>query len=57
IVQLPYYLPDWNTLSKTDNEPAFQKVLLGTLSAREFLDRMADAFDTAQAEWLRQQAG
>ncbi|GAA2276702.1 sugar-binding protein [Streptomyces ruber] len=51
IVQLPYYLPDWNTLSKTDNEPNFQKVLLGDMSAKEFLDTMADQLNEAQAEW------
>ncbi|WP_320777550.1 sugar ABC transporter substrate-binding protein [Streptomyces sp. CRN 30] len=51
IVQLPYYLPDWNTLSKTDNEPNFQKVLLGDMSAKDFLDTMAGQLNEAQAEW------
>ncbi|MFH9662222.1 ABC transporter substrate-binding protein [Streptomyces sp. NPDC017248] len=51
IVQLPYYLPDWNTLSKADNEPNLQKVLLGKLSAKEFLDTLADQLNTAQADW------
>ncbi|KOX00168.1 sugar-binding protein [Streptomyces sp. NRRL B-1140] len=54
IVQLPYYLPDWNTISKADNEPAFQKVLLGDMSAKEFLDKMADQLNEAQAEWDQQ---
>jgi multiple sugar transport system substrate-binding protein len=56
IVQLPYYLPDWNTISKADNEPNFQKVLLGKMSAKEFLDTLADQLNKAQAEW-KQQAG
>ncbi|MCX2182832.1 sugar ABC transporter substrate-binding protein [Streptomyces sp. SKN60] len=51
IVQLPYYLPDWNTISKADNEPAFQKVLLGTMSAKDFLDDLAEQLNKAQAEW------
>ncbi|WBB60091.1 sugar ABC transporter substrate-binding protein [Streptomyces sp. WMMC500] len=55
IVQLPYYLPDWNSISKTDNEPAFQKVLLGEMSAKEFLDQMAEQLNEAQAEWREQQ--
>lgn len=55
IVQLPYYLPDWNNISKADNEPDFQKVLLGDLSAREFLDDLAEQFNEAQAEWKEQQ--
>lgn len=54
IVQLPYYLPDWNTISKADNEPAFQKVLLGKSTAKEFLDSFAEQLNTAQAEWKTQ---
>ncbi|MGJ5762192.1 ABC transporter substrate-binding protein [Streptomyces galbus] len=54
IVQLPYYLPDWNTISKADNEPNFQKVLLGKMSAKKFLDTLADQLNKAQAEWKRQ---
>ncbi len=57
IVQLPYYLPDWNTLSKTDNEPNFQKVLLGDMSAKDFLDTMAGQLNEAQAEWNEQKKG
>ncbi|MGW1022682.1 ABC transporter substrate-binding protein [Streptomyces sp. NPDC002577] len=55
IVQLPYYLPDWNTVSKADNEPNFQKVLLGKMSAKDFLNTLADQLDKAQAEWKQQQ--
>ncbi|MQY10319.1 hypothetical protein SRB5_04260 [Streptomyces sp. RB5] len=55
IVQLPYYLPDWNSLSKADNEPNFQKVLLGKMSAKDFLDTLAGQLDEAQAEWKKQQ--
>ncbi len=51
IVQLPYYLPDWNTISKAENEPNFQKVLNGDMSAKDFLDTMADQLNEAQAEW------
>ncbi|MFD8719708.1 ABC transporter substrate-binding protein [Streptomyces sp. NPDC059629] len=53
IVQLPYYLPDWNTISKADNEPNFQKVLLGKMTAKEFLDTLADQIDKAQADWKK----
>ena len=54
IVQLPYYLPDWNTISKTDNEPAFQKVMNGSLSAKDFLNTLADQLNEAQKEWNEQ---
>ncbi|GAA3084962.1 sugar ABC transporter substrate-binding protein [Streptomyces roseofulvus] len=54
IVQLPYYLPDWNTISKADNEANFQKVLLGTMSAKDFADSLAEQLNEAQAEWKAQ---
>ncbi|MFE7898590.1 ABC transporter substrate-binding protein [Streptomyces sp. NPDC057424] len=54
IVQLPYYLPDWNTISKADNEAGFQKVLLGDMSAKDFLDKMAEQLNEAQKEWNEQ---
>ncbi|UYQ66766.1 ABC transporter substrate-binding protein [Streptomyces peucetius] len=54
IVQLPYYLPDWNTISKAENEPGFQKVLLGKMSAKDFLDTLAEQLNEAQAEWKQQ---
>jgi len=53
IVQLPYYLPDWNTISKADNEPNFQKLLLGKMTAKEFLDTLADQLNAAQADWKK----
>ncbi|MGI5453777.1 ABC transporter substrate-binding protein [Streptomyces sp. CA-249302] len=53
IVQLPYYLPDWNTISKADNEPNFQKVLLGKMSVKDFLDTLADQLNKAQADWKK----
>jgi multiple sugar transport system substrate-binding protein len=55
IVELPYYLPDWNDISKADNEPNFQRVLLGEMTAQEFLDDLAEQFNEAQAEWQEQQ--
>ncbi|MFG3109249.1 ABC transporter substrate-binding protein [Streptomyces tendae] len=54
IVQLPYYLPDWNTVSKSESEPGFQKVLLGDMSAKDFLDGLAEKLNEAQAEWTEQ---
>ncbi|WP_299542293.1 sugar ABC transporter substrate-binding protein [uncultured Streptomyces sp.] len=51
IVQLPYYLPDWNTLTKADSEPGFQKVLLGKATAKQFLDDFAEKLNAAQTEW------
>ncbi|MFR0351751.1 ABC transporter substrate-binding protein [Streptomyces sediminimaris] len=53
IVQLPYYLPDWNTISKAGNEPDFQKVLLKKMSVKDFLDTLADQLNKAQADWKK----
>ncbi|MEU7240792.1 ABC transporter substrate-binding protein [Streptomyces sparsogenes] len=53
VVQLPYYLPDWNTISKADNEPNFQKVLLGKMTAKEFCDKVADELNKAQTDWKK----
>lgn len=50
-MQLPYYLPDWNNISKADNEPEFQKLLLGKVTAKDFLDKIADELNKAQKEW------
>ncbi|TDC60707.1 ABC transporter substrate-binding protein [Streptomyces hainanensis] len=51
IVQLPYYLPDWNNISKADTEPNFQRLLLGEITAQEFADDLAERLNEAQAEW------
>lgn len=51
VVDLPYYLPDWNNISKADNEPEFQKVLLGKTTAKQFLDKMAEELNAANKEW------
>jgi multiple sugar transport system substrate-binding protein len=51
VVQLPYYLPEFNSITKTDTEPLFQKVLLGQLSARDFLDQFAGKLTDAQAKF------
>lgn len=53
IVQLPYYLPDWGTISKTDTEPDFQKLVLGKETAKQFLDLFAQKIDAAQADWKK----
>lgn len=55
-VQLPYYLPQFNSITKTETEPLYQKVLLGQLSAKDFLDQLASKLDAAQAQW-RQRHG
>jgi multiple sugar transport system substrate-binding protein len=53
VVQLPYYLPEFSTITKTTMEPLFQNVLLGDMSAQAFLDRGAAAFTEAQAAYKR----
>jgi multiple sugar transport system substrate-binding protein len=57
VVQLPYYLPDFNAISKTDTEPLFQKVLLGQMSAKDFLNQFAAKFTDAQAKYKQRTGG
>ncbi len=56
-VQLPYYLPEFNAITKTDSEPLFQKVLLGEMSAEDFLDQFDEKFTTAQSEYDERSGG
>ncbi|WP_406318362.1 sugar ABC transporter substrate-binding protein [Streptosporangium sp. NBC_01639] len=57
VVQMPYYLPEFNTITKTAMEPEFQKVLRGTLSAKDFLDRFAAKLTAAQASYKKRNSG
>jgi multiple sugar transport system substrate-binding protein len=57
VVQLPYHLPEFNAITKTDTEPLFQKVMLGELPARDFLDQFAAKFTDAQAKYKQRNGG
>jgi multiple sugar transport system substrate-binding protein len=56
LVAQPYYLPEFNALTKTETEPLFQKVLLGQLSEKDFLDQFAAKMTEAEAKF-RQRNG
>ncbi|AXB41127.1 ABC transporter substrate-binding protein [Amycolatopsis albispora] len=51
VVQMPYHLPEFNSITKTEAEPGFQKVLLGELSAKDFLTELAAKLGKAQTEY------
>ncbi len=51
IVPAPVYLPEYSSITKTDTEPLYQKVLLGQMSAQEFLDGLATKLTAAQQDW------
>ncbi|MFI7145307.1 ABC transporter substrate-binding protein [Nonomuraea sp. NPDC050022] len=53
VVQMPYHLPEFNEITKTWAEPQFQKVLLGQLSAKDFLDQFAARLTEAQAAYKK----
>jgi multiple sugar transport system substrate-binding protein len=57
LVQLPYYLPEFNSITKTDAEPLFQKVLLGEMSEKDFLDEIAGKLTDAQASYTERNGG
>jgi multiple sugar transport system substrate-binding protein len=47
----PTYLPQYSSITKADSEPLFQKVLLGQLSAQDFLSQLAGKLTAAQQQW------
>ncbi|GAA5054027.1 multiple sugar transport system substrate-binding protein [Thermocatellispora tengchongensis] len=57
VVQLPYHLPEFNSITKAETEPLFQKVLLGEMTAKAFLDEMANKLTAAQAAYKQRNGG
>ncbi|MEV0620516.1 sugar ABC transporter substrate-binding protein [Nonomuraea sp. NPDC050404] len=53
VVQMPYHLPEFNQITKTWAEPQFQKVLLGQLTSKQFLDEFAGKLTEAQAGYKK----
>ncbi|MEU7476890.1 sugar ABC transporter substrate-binding protein [Lentzea sp. NPDC042327] len=51
LVPAPVHLPEYSSITKTDTEPLYQKVLLGQMPAQEFLDQLATKLTTAQQDW------
>ena len=52
-IMTPRYLPDYNSVyTKEYAEPTFQAVLVGQVSARDFLDGWADLLEAGYAEYL-----
>ncbi|MFD7657264.1 ABC transporter substrate-binding protein [Actinosynnema sp. NPDC059797] len=51
LVPAPVYLPQYSSITKADSEPLYQKVLLGELSAQDFLNGIAEKLTAAQKEW------
>lgn len=51
VVNLPNYLPDYNTITKTQSEALFQEVLTGNRTAASFLDELATLFEVAEKEY------
>jgi len=47
----PHYLPDYASINNKIAQPGFQAVLSGTMSAKDMLDRWADALTKALAEY------
>jgi multiple sugar transport system substrate-binding protein len=47
----PFALPRFSAITKADSEPRYQKVLLGTLSANDFLHGLADELTAAERDW------
>jgi multiple sugar transport system substrate-binding protein len=50
-VDAPVYLPQYSAITKAETEPLYQKVLLGEMSAQDFVNQLASKLTTAQEEW------
>jgi multiple sugar transport system substrate-binding protein len=50
-VQLPVFLPDWGSITKTQMEPDLQAILAGSMSVEDFTSKYADKFDVALKEY------
>ncbi|MFF3442819.1 ABC transporter substrate-binding protein [Streptosporangium sp. NPDC002721] len=57
VVQMPYHLPEFNAITKTDMEPEFQKVLQGSLAPKDFLDTFAAKLTEAQTSYRQRNGG
>jgi multiple sugar transport system substrate-binding protein len=57
VVQLPYYLPQFNSITKTETEPLYQQVLLGQMSGKDFLGQLAGKLNDAQQQWRQRHGG
>ncbi len=47
----PSYLPEWGSINSTYVEPAFQTLLAGDMTAKEFLDMWAEHLNEAYANY------
>lgn len=51
IVNPPTYLPEYSSITKSETEPLWQKVLLGQMTSQQFLDTLAQKLNDAQAKY------
>ncbi|GAA3439232.1 ABC transporter substrate-binding protein [Kutzneria kofuensis] len=51
LASAPFALPQFSAITKADSEPLYQKVLLGTMSADDFLRKLADELTAAERDW------
>ncbi|MET4639188.1 sugar ABC transporter substrate-binding protein [Mycetocola sp. 2940] len=52
LLQQPYYLPEFNSITTTDLLPEWQRVLQGDLTVKDFLTAAAASLTEAQQEYL-----
>ena len=47
----PSYLPDFSSILNNDLGPQFQKLLIGDITAQEFLDQASEKLEASKKEW------
>jgi multiple sugar transport system substrate-binding protein len=55
IVSTPTYLPEYSSITKAETEPLWQKVLLGQMTSKQFLDTLAQKLNEAQTKYKARQ--
>ena len=52
VLNQPFYLPEFNSITASDMQPDWQLVLQGNMTVEDFLDTWADALTEAQQRYL-----
>jgi multiple sugar transport system substrate-binding protein len=53
VLEQPFYLPEFNSITTTEMLPEWQRVLQGELSVKEFLTQAAEKLTKAQQKYLK----
>ena len=53
VLEQPFYLPEFNSITTTDMLPEWQRVLQNQLSVKDFLTQSAEKLTKAQQKYMK----